>query len=73
MGAFDTTTAKPIEAPGIYQSSCACRTAVNLYAGDTAPHCLSCGDRVTWRMVQAVHQRSFEVLRTDADRVSTAP
>jgi hypothetical protein len=73
MGAFDTTTTKPIEAHGIYQSTCACRTAVNLYAGDTAPHCLSCGARVVWRLVQAVQPKGAVPRRPNSEPRLRAP
>lgn len=53
----DETIATSKEAPaaGIYQSSCACRTALSVQLGDTMPHCVSCEEIVVWRLVQEVH------------------
>jgi hypothetical protein len=48
------STGKPVDEHGIYQSECACCTALTLLAGQPLPRCLGCDEDVAWRLVQRV-------------------
>jgi len=47
-------TGTPVDEPGIYQSVCACRTALTLLAGQPLPRCFGCDEIVAWTLVQRV-------------------
>lgn len=47
-------TGQRIAVPGIYQSSCGCRTALTMMADNSLPQCLGCDEIVEWMLVQEV-------------------
>jgi hypothetical protein len=48
------TTGAPVDIHGIYQSTCGCRTALTMLAGQALPRCLGCDESVEWRLVQVI-------------------
>ena len=54
MGADALQTGNVVREHGIYQSSCACRTAIMLAEGERTPTCLSCGQETAWRLAQPI-------------------
>ena len=45
---------------GIYQSTCACRTALTISSGQRLPGCISCADDVSWRLAQAIDAKPLK-------------
>jgi hypothetical protein len=54
MGADVLQTGTVVNEHGIYQSACACRTAIMLAEGERTPTCLSCGQETVWRLAQPI-------------------
>jgi hypothetical protein len=56
---------------GIYQSCCACRTALTLLADQLLPACLGCDEAVEWKLVQKV-QPSQITIKPSTTRLKAA-
>jgi hypothetical protein len=54
MGEPHLATGARVDEQGIYQSACACRSALTLLAGQQLPRCLGCDEAIEWRLVQRV-------------------
>jgi hypothetical protein len=66
-------TGKPVDEHGIYQSDCACRTALTLLAGQLLPRCLGCDEDVSWKLVQRVRPSLAPRAKSSTTRLRAIP